>query len=233
MSVSNGQLANQTVFNAAFWSRTTSTTGVGVYRIANVDASSGDPVDNMQREFNSITSFIGMSLDLAATGVPTWASDDIGVANEPVKDRVESVQAALETAQTDIATKIGWSKYTFDYTDFSTAAASSAIALVTVAANTHVGGIVIKHSTAFLGGTLTDYLISVGPSGDVTRYVDEFDVNQTVATSAFQSISLSDVPFWATTGTIAIQAASTGDDLDGASGGSVDVWILSAPLPSS
>lgn len=186
----------------------------------------------MQREFNSITTFVGMSLNQAATGLPSWASNNIGASGNSVKTRVEAVQSAVETLQDQIDTKIGWTLYNFDYTDFSTAATSTTVTVVTLAQNTHIGGVVIKHSTAFAGSGITDYKVSFGPSGDVTRYVDEFDVDQTVATSAFQSLTLGDVPYWGTTGALVIQAVSTGANLSAASGGVVDVWVLTSALPS-
>lgn len=235
MSVSNGQLANQTTFNAAFWSKDTATTGTATYRIANTDTASGDPVDNIQREFNHTASFVGYSLDGAATGVPTWDSDSIGVANEPVKDRIDAIQSQIETNQSNISdlqsAAVQWTKYTKSYTDFSTAATSNEISLATLAAATVVHGVMIKHSTAFSGGSITSFEVSVGPSGDATKYVDSFDVDQTVASSAFLSAQMQEIEDFAATSVLAVQAVSVGDDLDQASAGSVDIWVLSSTLP--
>lgn len=235
MSISNGQLANQTSFNNAFWSKDTATTGTGTYRLANTDTASGDPVGNIQREFNSITSFVGMSLDQAATGLPTWSSDSIGSANDPVKTRIDAIQSQVETNQTNIASlqtdTVQWTKYTKAYTDFSTAATSTEISLATLAAATVVHGVMIKHSAAFGGGSISSYEISVGPSGDATKYVDSFDVDQTVASSAFQSVQLQEIEDFAATSVLAVQAVTVGDNLDQAASGSVDIWVLSSVLP--
>jgi hypothetical protein len=235
MSVSNGQLANQTTFNNAFWSKDTATTGTGTYRVANTDTASGDPVDNIQREFNSVTSFVGMSLDQAATGLPSWSSDNIGSANDDVKTRVESIQSQVETNQTNIETlqtaSVKWTKYTKSYTDFSAAATSSEISLVTLNAAEVVQGIVIKHSAVFGGGSITSYEVSVGPSGDATKYVDSFDADQTVASSAFLNTTLMELEDFASTSVLAVQAVTVGDDLDQAASGSIDIWVLSSTLP--
>lgn len=235
MSVSNGQLANQTTFNEAYWSKDTATTGTGTYRIANTDTASGDPVDNIQKEFNHTASYVGFSLDLAATGLPTWDSDSIGSANDSVRVRVNAVQSAVETNQTNIASlltgAVQWTKYTKAYTDFSTAATSIELSLATLSAAEVVHGVIVKHSTAFSGGSITSYEVSVGPSGDATKYVDSFDVDQTVASSAFLNTTLMEVEDFAATSILAVQAVTVGDDLDQAAAGSVDIWVLSSTLP--
>lgn len=234
MSVSNGQLANQTTFNEAFWSKDTATTGTATYRIANTDTASGDPVDNIQKEFNHTASYIGYTLDGAATGVPTWSSDTIGSANDPVKTRVDAIQSQVETNQTNIislqSAAVQWTKYTQAYTDFSTAATSVELSLATLSAAEVVHGVVIKHSTAFSGGSITSYEVSVGPSGDATKYVDSFDVDQTVASSAFLNTTLMEIEDFAATSILAVQAVTVGDNLDQASAGSVDIWVLSSTL---
>lgn len=234
MSTSNGQLANASTFNAAYWSRDTATTGTAIYRIANTDTASGDPVDNIQREFNHTASFVGYSLDGAATGLPTWSSDNIGSANDDVKTRVDAIQSQVETNQTNISSlqtgAVQWTKYTKTYSDFSASATSSEISLATLSAAAVIHGVVIKHSAAFAGGSISSYEISVGPSGDATKYVDSFDVDQTVASSAFLNTSLLEIEDFAATSILAAQAVSVGDDLDQATSGSVDIWVLSSTL---
>lgn len=237
MSISNGVLANATNFNAAFWSKDTATTGTGTYRIANTDTASGDPVGNIQREFNSITSQLGINLDGAATGLPTWTSDDVGSANDTFKVRIEAIQSQVETNTTDIATLNSgapqWTKYTKTYTDFSTAATASEISLANISAGTFVHNVVIKHSEAFAGGSISAYQIDVGPSGDLTQFVDGFAVTDAPTDSRHQSVTLGEVHnnAFASTGVLAARAESTGDNLDQAASGSVDIWVLSSTLP--
>lgn len=103
MSVSNGNAADQNTFNTSFISREVDSSTVGKIDLANSDVASGTSITNVQRELNGQASFVGDTVNGAKDRVPTWASDVIGTPNEPVKDRVESVQASLETANTNIA----------------------------------------------------------------------------------------------------------------------------------
>jgi len=62
MSVSNGQLANQTTFNGAFLSRTVNTSTVGTVTLNNTsDINSGAQVVNLQRAVNEIFNAVGMT----------------------------------------------------------------------------------------------------------------------------------------------------------------------------
>lgn len=234
MSVSNGQLANQTTFNNAFWSKSTNTTGVAVYRIANTDSASGDAVDNIQREFNAIHSFVGGSLDQTKTYKPTWSSDDIGSANDDIKTRVDAVQGQVETNTDDIATlnnsALKWNKYSFSFSDFSAASTGNTIEVKNLSAGEVIHSLVIKHDQAFEGGSISALDISVGPSGDVTKYIEDFDVFQSVAASSYQAVTMLEIEDFAATSTLAIRAVSTGDDLDQAVSGNLNLWVLSAIL---
>ena len=94
-----------------------------------------------------------------------------------------------------------------------------------------IEGVVLKHTTAFSGASITDYKVDIGPTAQFDRYIDSFDADQTVAASAFdaQAFSLDIQSFTATT-SIRVRAISTGDDLDGASAGEFDVWIKRSSL---
>lgn len=225
MSVSNGQLANQTSFNQAFWSKNTATTGVAVYRLANTDSASGDPVDSMQREFNAIHSFIGGALDQAKTYKPSWASDSIGSANDDIKTRVEEIQQVALDNQTAIANSTTWTAYTLDFSDFSDPSSGTTIELETLDGGDVIDGVVVKHTVSFVGGSATGVNVSIGPSGDVSRYVNSFDVNRAVAASAFEAVQLLEVPNFAATTVLAIRAVCLGDDLDNLTGGSLNVYL--------
>lgn len=53
MAVSNGQLANQTNFNAAFLSRTVDSDTTAIVGLQNTDAASGDTISNAQQAINA------------------------------------------------------------------------------------------------------------------------------------------------------------------------------------
>lgn len=105
MAVSDGQRADQVTFNNAFMSRTQDTNTQGKIDLDNTDAESGATISNAQRSLNGAHSFTGSVPEGLENQTPTWASDNIGTANENVKDRVDSVQAQVEVNTNDIANK--------------------------------------------------------------------------------------------------------------------------------
>jgi len=102
--VSDGEPVNAAVTNSRFVSRTaTQTSTASKVDLTNADAASGTSIVNVQREHNSIGSFVGKAVNLAKDFLPTWASDLIGTPNQAVKDRVDSVQGQVETNTTGIS----------------------------------------------------------------------------------------------------------------------------------
>jgi hypothetical protein len=97
MSVVNGQKVNSSVTNAAFISRLTDSNTVAVVDLENTDAASGSSVFNIQREHNSIASFVGKALNDTFDAKPAWLSDIVGVANESIKDRVDAIVAMFNS----------------------------------------------------------------------------------------------------------------------------------------
>ena len=104
MSVSDGQPVNASVTNAAFMSRTADDNTTGKKDLENADAASGANITNVQRNLNSIFSFLGQLSNQVHNDTPTWLSDAIGTASEAVKNRVESVQTQVETNLSNITT---------------------------------------------------------------------------------------------------------------------------------
>ncbi len=96
MSVSNGQLGNETVLNAAFASKSAANTLTGIQTLANVDAVSGSSVTNEQRQHNSIASFVGAALNGVKDLLPAWASNAIGLSTDDIKTRTEAIQEHIE-----------------------------------------------------------------------------------------------------------------------------------------
>lgn len=96
MSVSNGQLANQTTFNNAFVSRLVNTSTAGKFDLLNIDAASGDDIINAQREFNSLAFFIGKATGTVFNFVPPWAENYVGTVNDDLMDRIEALVALFD-----------------------------------------------------------------------------------------------------------------------------------------
>jgi hypothetical protein len=91
MSVSNGQTANATNFNAAFLSRTQASSTTAVLGLLCASIDSGASITDLQKQINAVLSFLGQATGGDADEVPTWASDEVGSANDPVFDRVDAI----------------------------------------------------------------------------------------------------------------------------------------------
>lgn len=92
MSVSDGQVANASTFNGAFISKTANSTTIGQITLNNADTSSGTQVSNIQREFNSFSSYTGKNLNAAKDALPAWSDNTIGASSDSLFDRIEAIQ---------------------------------------------------------------------------------------------------------------------------------------------
>jgi hypothetical protein len=98
MSVTDGQVADQTTFNNAFMSKTAESTTTGKENLANADAASGATVTNAQREINSLNSFSGRIAGSAHDVKPVWTSNDVGLSTNDLKARVDLLTALFNNS---------------------------------------------------------------------------------------------------------------------------------------
>lgn len=154
----------------------------------------------------------------------------------PVRQNAQQIEASwfntIRSAGIDTAAASGvWQKITITHTQLQTAALTNTIELVSLAAKTVVESIVIKHSTAFAGTSITDYKVKIGITGELDRYLGNFDVDQTVSGTAFDCVNLQEIPSFSTTTSVKITATSVGANLSSSTAGSVDVWVKTSTLP--
>ena len=119
-----------------------------------------------------------------------------------------------------------WRKFTVVESDFTAAAASEAITLFTLDAGEIIHAVKIKHSTSFTGGTIADFTLEVGISGDSTKYASAFDVFQSVADTTFQLTSVFNSESHGSGTTIEVTARSASDDVLDATAGAAEIWVL-------
>lgn len=124
-----------------------------------------------------------------------------------------------------------WRKLTYAFGDFSTAGTTFSITAFSLAAKEGVSDVVIKHNTAFSGGTIAAYTVEVGQSGDTDEYAVGFDVFQATSNTLSQATQTLDVPNFSTTTDVVVTATSTGGNLNAATAGSVDIYIRTFVLP--
>lgn len=124
-----------------------------------------------------------------------------------------------------------WVKITKAYTDFDTSELTNDISIYTLPINGYIHDIKIIPTTAFSGGTIDTYTISVGIVGALAKYAvatDVFTGNATLTTVHTPLIGME-----STSGTtdIRAQATSTVGNLDAATAGSVTFLILVSVVP--
>ena len=124
-----------------------------------------------------------------------------------------------------------WHKYTVAYTDINAATITNDAVLVTLTSDEIVHNVYVKHSTAFAGGSISNIAAKVGTSATTDRYTTDFDIDQTVADSAYQltSVLLKEN----TTTALILTVSATGANLDSLTAGEIDVYIQKSVLPTA
>lgn len=139
---------------------------------------------------------------------------------------------ALAMSPSQISTVGTWSKYSITAADLAASSTVNDIELFQLPAKGVIHKVVIKHTTAF-SGTVT-YNLSVGTSGNLTKYVSLFDVKQAVSGILFAlgatSVNISPENFSAST-SIRVSAVSTVNNLSSATQGAADIYVLTSQLP--
>ena len=98
MSTSNGEDAKASVFNSSYVSREIDSNTTGKLDLENTsDAASGASITNIQREFNSLASFLGKAINLAKDVKPTWTNNQYGTPTDDVKTRADTLTDELNT----------------------------------------------------------------------------------------------------------------------------------------
>ena len=110
------------------------------------------------------------------------------------------------------------------YTSLQTAGTSNAVTLFSLPAGAKLTNLIIKHSTAFAGTSITDVYAQLGISGSAGKFISDFDIYQNVADTAFQNVAPEYIASWANATNIQLNAVSTGANLANLSAGSVTVW---------
>lgn len=119
-----------------------------------------------------------------------------------------------------------WVKVTKTHSDFSTAGLTNDISIYALPSKGYIHDVKIIPSTAFSGGTISAYTISVGIAGSLTKYAiatNTFTGNTTLTTIHTPLIGLE-----STSGAtdIRAQAVSVTGLLNAATAGSADIYLL-------
>lgn len=124
-----------------------------------------------------------------------------------------------------------WIKVTKTYQDLSAAALTNNISIYTLPANGYIHDVKVVPTTAFSGGTIATYTLSVGIVGSLAKYAiatNVFTGNTTV--NAVHTPLVSPESLSVTTD-IRAAVISTVGNLNAATAGAVNIYILVSLLP--
>lgn len=124
-----------------------------------------------------------------------------------------------------------WRKVTLAYSDFSAASLSFAVTGLTLQAKEGIDAVVLNHTTAFSGGSITAYTVEVGLSAASTKYANAFDTFQAIGGTVRDVNNVTDVPNFSGTTDVIVTARAIGANLDQVTAGSVDIYLRTFLLP--
>ncbi len=124
-----------------------------------------------------------------------------------------------------------WHKYTVAESAFTAAAVTENIELFSLPAKGIIHSVIIKHTTSFTGGGLTGFTLSLGIAGSLAKYATAFDVYQATGATATQASNSLDVENFSSATSIRLAAEGTNANVNAATAGSVDVYVLWGLLP--
>lgn len=131
----------------------------------------------------------------------------------------------------DLAVNPTWKKVTKTYTDLATGGVTNNITVYTLAAKEYVHDVKIVPTTAFSGGLIATYSLSVGIAGSLLKYAAAVDVFTGNTTTNLVHTPLAGLESTGGATALKLSAISTVANLSAATAGSVDVYILTSILP--
>jgi hypothetical protein len=124
-----------------------------------------------------------------------------------------------------------WHKYTISESAFTAASSTENIELFQLPAKASIHNIIIKHTTSFTGGSVTSFTLSVGVSGNLTKYASAYDVFQATGASNHQASNTFDMENYGAATSIRLTAVSAGGNVADVTAGTVEVYVLWGILP--
>lgn len=119
-------------------------------------------------------------------------------------------------------------KYTKTFSDLTTASTTEDEVMFNLPARGKLTGVTIKHTTAFTGGALSAFTVSVGDSSGDTFYTATFDIFIAPTDLLFLDTPMHSSSTFAARDVFA-HFISTGANVDAATAGSVDLiacWVV-------
>lgn len=127
-----------------------------------------------------------------------------------------ATQVTAESVQSMIAV-------TIPYTSIQTGATVVSVTARTLPANRNLFAVIAKHSASFTGSGVTSVTMNLGITGDLTRFINGFSINQATAAAAQESFLSMYYPAAETP--IIAQFTSVGDNLSALTQGSLVLYF--------
>lgn len=116
------------------------------------------------------------------------------------------------------------------YTTAQTSSTVITIPLFSIPAASMLTSVVMKHTVAFSGTAISAVTASLGISGSAAKFINSFDVHQSVADQAFTNIQTNYVPSFASATEVNLTLTATGANLSALTQGNVTVFYNIVPL---
>jgi len=91
--VTDGQPVNASNTNGAFLFKNLDDTALNQLTLNGSDPASGSSIVNIQREFNSLSSFTGKPINQTYNYTPSWTNNDVGTSTDSLKVRIDDITA--------------------------------------------------------------------------------------------------------------------------------------------
>lgn len=119
-----------------------------------------------------------------------------------------------------------WKSHQVGFADVSTANSSRSVTLGSLPRGAVVHAVRIKHQSSFTGGSLSSVTVSVGNSGNLTKYASAFDIFQAVGVATQQYEESPGVNNINVNESLIARFVSVGANLDALASGLVDIEVL-------
>ena len=137
---------------------------------------------------------------------------------------------SASTARVNLGSIPFWTKVTVTYSQLATAGLTNTVSLLTLPIKGVLQDVKVSVSTVFSGGTIATYTLSVGIAGSLLKYHPIIDAKTAVILTT-PAAPVSGLESVSGTTSIVLSAVSTVGNLNAATQGSVDVWLLTSTLP--
>jgi microcystin-dependent protein len=140
--------------------------------------------------------------------------------NQAVNKSYADLQAQAVSAGAGV-----WNPYQVLFSDLSASSNQISIPLFNLPAGGVIHDVIVTHSAAFGGGSLTGYSVSVGVAGSLDKYALSYDVFQSPGNQVADSSNALGIENKVSPTQVLLTATSVGDTLDHATSGEIQVYI--------